>query len=1330
MARHYFRFYRFALFGLSALIVLFAAALTLMSSGRFHDYVLRYLEAKLNEVSGARIEVRNYQFRPLTLQVALEGMVLHGSEPRSGPPLFQARTIVFRINPVSVLTPTLHLTRLSIDGARIHLQTYPDGSLNLPGPEATSGRRTAASPNLVGLSVGRLVVNHADFEWNNQRLRFDVDAEDFGLNLSALAHRQYGGHLASSLVRLTIPERPIPAFSLSTALTLSRNKLALDGLDWQLLDSAHPAGETISGRGSATLYWAPTIGVRANLTTTGALLALARILDVHNVRAGTFSWTLEGSYGNGVSDAKGRFTSRGLSLASPDLRTSQIDVSCGYSLAHQRIEVSDLRLNFLGGSAEGGGEILLTGEKPRFAFSTRLHDIRLARLVGSVPALSKALSSFPVQGRADGQLESTFVGWFEHLTSHFDLTFRPTAEPGITAGHPFAGFAQGVADFTHGPLLTLERAEFHTPFSWLKGQGTLGGPVPSSQLLIAASTTNFDEWQRLAEVLLDEPGPVPLVLKSAASFNGTLSGPLDHLNLRGAIKVGSFTYRGSIWDSFEGNEAISPDRLHLFQAKLAAGDSTLRFDLAAGLTDWVFTSSSHLDITAQAQGSPLAGLEKALGVDYPVSGLVTGRIGLAGTRASLAGRGDAQISRGEFYQEPFDSASAHLVISQSVWQIDDLRLLKKSGLMVGHTFWDPGKQAFSVDLTGSNFALSDIHLITAHEAVTQAVLEGEASFKLEAHGTFSDPQAAASLSLDNITSEGKPLGTLEAKADWHSEEIHLQGDLATPGGRLHLGGVVGTRQNWPLNLDVQYSSFRADPWMEAFRGGLLQPLVTASGSLAVRGPLKELARITATGKTQTLTVILSNLAWKNDRPVEVRYADRLLEINPFRLEGPSTGLEIAGNINFRERAALDLNIAGHGDAKLLAALSPELESIGSFDLKLHAGGHPAQPLLNGSLTVNNLSLGLRSVAFRIGGLNGVVRLEGDRLTITSLKGMGAGGSISLEGSAVFSGAPRYDLTAHLDQARIEYPAQITSAVSGTLHLTGTDAGGQLNGHVTLRQMYVNEPFNLLGWIGNLNNLSVIPETGLNTPLASKLRLGVHVVSEPQVQLESRELTAVASVDLNFQGTLANPVGFGNIHLLGGQALLRGQRYKITRGDVLLTNPYRTTTTVDIEAQTRIQHYDLTLEVTGPADRPRISYRSDPPLPTTEILELLALGYSRQQQVLGSATSRSTFSSLGTSAILSQALSSQVSGRIERLFGVSRISIDPNVYGPGVGTGPRVTIEEQVTRDFTITYSVNTSGSQQQVIQLRWDLNERLSVFGERDINGVYGFELRLRQRFK
>jgi translocation and assembly module TamB len=225
------------------------------------------------------------------------------------------------------------------------------------------------------------------------------------------------------------------------------------------------------------------------------------------------------------------------------------------------------------------------------------------------------------------------------------------------------------------------------------------------------------------------------------------------------------------------------------------------------------------------------------------------------------------------------------------------------------------------------------------------------------------------------------------------------------------------------------------------------------------------------------------------------------------------------------------------------------------------------------------------------------------------------------------------------------------------------------------------------------------------------------------------LRLVGDIDIRLQGTVANPVQVGSIHLLSGESVFRGNRYKLVRGDMSLTNPFRTQAYLDLEAQTRVQSYDLTLDISGPFDRLKFAYRSDPPLPTTDILSLLALGYVRQEEAF-SPVGGSPTATIGASAILSGALATQVTGRIQHLFGVSRIKIDPNVGVPGFGSGARVTVEQQVTANLTLTYVTDTSYSQYRIIQFEWNVSDNVSVLGVRDQNGIFGIEFRFRRRFK
>jgi len=128
---------------------------------------------------------------------------------------------------------------------------------------------------------------------------------------------------------------------------------------------------------------------------------------------------------------------------------------------------------------------------------------------------------------------------------------------------------------------------------------------------------------------------------------------------------------------------------------------------------------------------------------------------------------------------------------------------------------------------------------------------------------------------------------------------------------------------------------------------------------------------------------------------------------------------------------------------------------------------------------------------------------------------------------------------------------------------------------------------------------------------------------------------------------------------------------------------------------------------------------------------LALGSTGEESALRSSSSGSQ--NYGATALLSEAISSGLGGRIERLFGISHFRVDPFLSGTATeaNAAARITVEQQVTHDLTITYSSNASTSNQyQLIQVEYTVKRDLSVLFLRDVNGTYGFDVKFVKHFK
>jgi translocation and assembly module TamB len=97
-------------------------------------------------------------------------------------------------------------------------------------------------------------------------------------------------------------------------------------------------------------------------------------------------------------------------------------------------------------------------------------------------------------------------------------------------------------------------------------------------------------------------------------------------------------------------------------------------------------------------------------------------------------------------------------------------------------------------------------------------------------------------------------------------------------------------------------------------------------------------------------------------------------------------------------------------------------------------------------------------------------------------------------------------------------------------------------------------------------------------------------------------------------------------------------------------------------------------------------------------------------------------------ILGEALNATLSNRVQKLFGVSRIRIDPEVGTATVSPGTRITIEQQVSNNLTVTYTRDISQFAQQIFEVEYNLGRNVSIIAVQDQYGVLSLDVRVRRR--
>ena len=286
----------------------------------------------------------------------------------------------------------------------------------------------------------------------------------------------------------------------------------------------------------------------------------------------------------------------------------------------------------------------------------------------------------------------------------------------------------------------------------------------------------------------------------------------------------------------------------------------------------------------------------------------------------------------------------------------------------------------------------------------------------------------------------------------------------------------------------------------------------------------------------------------------------------------------------------------------------------------------------------------------------------------------------------------------------------------------------LSGNVQVTRFAINSDLDIAALTAQTS--AVQPIVSPDAP-SNHLRLDVHLTSAPQLNFQNAYAKLAGDVDLHLRGTLASPSLLGRISLTQGSASVSGTRYELQRGDINFTNPVRIQPNIDVDATARVEDYDITLGLHGTSDKPRLTYRSEPPLPEADIIALLALGhtqdegavaYTQQQQQAGDNPM--------TDALLGGALNATVSNRVQRLFGIGAVKIDPTFIGSLGNSTARVTVVEQIGSNLTFTYASNVNTTTQQLIQAEIAINRHVSLVLTQDESGIFSAVVKARRRFK
>jgi len=243
-----------------------------------------------------------------------------------------------------------------------------------------------------------------------------------------------------------------------------------------------------------------------------------------------------------------------------------------------------------------------------------------------------------------------------------------------------------------------------------------------------------------------------------------------------------------------------------------------------------------------------------------------------------------------------------------------------------------------------------------------------------------------------------------------------------------------------------------------------------------------------------------------------------------------------------------------------------------------------------------------------------------------------------------------------------------------------------------------------------------------------------------VRIDNNLATLAASADLAIQGTTREPVVTGRAEIERGRLYFQGRTYVIQRGALDFVNPRRLDPLFDIEAETRIRSYSVTLRVSGTLERVTPTLTSDPPLSSLQILALLAGQDESEVANLTQAEARANQKNLAAAGPRPSPPGASPSrwgssGRPRGSSGSTASRSTRRSCAGGHDATARVTVGKRITPDLNVLYSQDLRGTEERILAVEYTLTDRFSLLLTRTDPGTaktgvergWAFDVRIRQ---
>lgn len=1337
------------------ILLLGISAVFYLNSASFQQTVRKRVVLELEHMTGGKVEIESLTWKLSTLQIQVRGLTIHGLEAANEAPYAHVDRIDISVKILSFFSPKVALSKVTIDHVTAHLIIYPNGTTNQPAPieKAGSAASEKTRQQLVDLSVNQVEVTNGTLILNEEQIPFSIAGErlDAGVTYSAQDHG-YESNISMSLSSARWRDIAPQRGDIALQLLLRSNEALIKSLRVSTARSTLQAGGTLRNFSHPDLQ----LQYQASLD----LLSIAKLAKISEIRGGHGDIKGFFRYQDNRFSSQGNVSARDGDWQDDLLHIPDISAISPFSITAEKISFSKIDGHAFGGNVQGDFQLfnwvtqaqnVINRTKSKSPLketaNLQMSGLEVGKVAVAFYKQTLPLEKVPLVGRTSGTITTSWTGSPKNVVANFNLEVdapqNATPEQVPVTAHLQATYHGDARTFDVPVLNAATRA------IRLNATGQLGSD--KAQAKISVNSTDLHELRPALAAL--SPGTrIPVLLEGRASYNGSVSGKLDALSTHGRLELENFDTELTHlqisaqppqlsrvepgrakkeerihWDALVGDLSYSPSMVSLQHSTVRRGKAAVDFSTSATLQKGVFDDHlSQVNVNLHIQDADVADVQTLLAIRYPIQGVLGADIKASGTAVNLHGSGNVQMARLTAWGEPFRQLKTQVDFTGHDLQLSNIFLAHNGAQLNGLFGYNFDDNHFRFDLTAANIDLATMQRVQ----LPRLAVEGSAGFHITGSGTSDNPQIAGQVQFRKLVLNHELVGDSDINAETRGADLVLRGRSNFDNANLDMDGTVQMRGDWPGQVKLKFTHLDFDPLIHAYLEGRVTGHSSVAGTIDISGPFLRPRDLIITGVANQLSAELENVKLQNDGPVHFSMDSEFARLNQFHLVGENTDVYVVGGIGVSGDHILELRSNGRVNLKLLQGYNPDIIAYGPASFTVNVGGNMAHPQLSGRIDLADAGISIVDLPNGLSHINGSLVFAQDRMQIEKLSAQTGGGEVNVGGFLAYRSGLYFDLTASGKDIRLRYPPGVSSSADASLRFSGSERSSLLSGDVTVTRFGMNPRFDFAQYLAQSRKSQTVPT--LN-PFLDNMRLDVHINSTPELQVETSLARLSGDLDLHARGTASRPAVLGRVNIAEGDVFFNGTKYRLERGDVSFSNPLTIEPVVNIEMSARVQDYDVTIGLHGSAVGGKgmsMTYRSDPPLSNADIISLLAFGRTRGQDVYSAGQPAGSKDNTASNAILGQALNAAVGDRVQRLLGASRVKIDPLYVGTSNNTSARVTLEQQINNNITLTYITSLAQSTETVVQVEYNIDKNVSIVAVRDQNGVLGFDVHIRRRKK